>query len=83
MTSLLKVAFWNVEGLRSKLENKDFLDFVSDHYIIGVAESWTGPEVFENHRFISYSKGRLRAARYGRNPRGLAIFGGKELVDWL
>jgi hypothetical protein len=26
------------------------------------------------HGFISYSKGRLKTVRYGRNPGGLAIF---------
>jgi hypothetical protein len=68
-----------MEGLRSKLRNKDFLDFVSDHDIIGVAESSVGPEVFEIHGLISYSKGRLRTARYGRNRGGLAIFAREEI----
>jgi hypothetical protein len=63
-----------VEGLRTKLRNNNFLDFASDHDIIGVAESWARQEVFEIHGFINYSKGRLRTARYGRNPEGLAIF---------
>jgi hypothetical protein len=58
------------------------LDFVSDHDIIGVAESWAGPEVFEIHGLISYSKGRLRTARYDRNLGGLAIFA-KEGISRL
>jgi hypothetical protein len=54
------------------------LDFVSDHDIIGVAESWAGSEVF--HGFISYSKGRLRTARFGRKPGGLEIFAREEIT---
>jgi hypothetical protein len=56
------------------------LDFVLDHDIIGVAESWSGSEVFQIHGFISYSKGRLRTARFGRMPGGLEIFAREKIT---
>jgi hypothetical protein len=40
---------------------------------LGVAESCAGSVIFDIHRFISYSKGRLRTAIYGRKPGGMTI----------
>jgi hypothetical protein len=69
-----KIRFWIVEGLRSKVGSKEFLDVLWDHDIFGTAESWAGLEVYEINGFISYSKGRTKVMRFGRNPGGLVVY---------
>jgi hypothetical protein len=78
---LFEIGFWNVEGLRRKVGNKHFLDVRCDHDIFGIAESWAGLEVFEINGFISYSKGRSRVAKLGRNPAGLVVYIRKRISE--
>jgi hypothetical protein len=47
VAGLLKIGFWNVEGLRSKIGSKDFVHVLSEHNTFGITESWGGFEVFE------------------------------------
>jgi hypothetical protein len=61
-------------GLKSKVCSKDFLDVLWKHDIFGIAESWAGLEVFEINGFISFSKGRTKVAKFGRNPGGLVVY---------
>jgi hypothetical protein len=63
-----------VEGLRSKVCSKDFLDVLWDHDIFGIADSWAGLEVYEINVFISFSKGRTKVTKSGRNPGGLVVY---------
>jgi hypothetical protein len=74
VASQFKVGFWNVEGLKSKVGSKDFLDVLCYHDIFGIAESWAGLEVYEIKGFNSYSKGRSKVAKFGRNPGGLVVY---------
>jgi hypothetical protein len=74
-----KVGFWNVEGLRSKVCSKHFLDVLWNHDIFGIAECWAGLEVYEINGFISFSKGRTKVAEFGRNPEGLVVYIGEGI----
>jgi hypothetical protein len=69
-----KVGFWNEKGLRSKVCSKDFSDVLWNHEIFGIAESWAGLEVYEINGFISFSKGRTKVTKFGRNPGGLVVY---------
>jgi hypothetical protein len=42
VAGLLKIGFWNVEGLRSKIGSKDFVHVLSEHDTFGITESWGG-----------------------------------------
>jgi hypothetical protein len=74
VTGLLRVGTLNVEGLRNKLATKGFLDLLGCNDIFGIAESWFGLEVCDIKGYISYSNGRRKTAKYGRNPGGLAVY---------
>jgi hypothetical protein len=54
----LKISFWNVEGLRSKIRNTNFIDYLTSHDIFGIAEGWMGGEVFAIKGFNSYLRER-------------------------
>jgi hypothetical protein len=45
-----------------------------DHDLFGTAESWAGFEDFGINGYISYSKGRSKTAKFGRNQGGLVIY---------
>jgi hypothetical protein len=74
-----KVGFWNVEGLKSKVCSKDFLDVSVIMMFFVIAESWAGLEVYEINDFISFSKGRTKVAKFGRNPGGLVVYIGEGI----
>jgi hypothetical protein len=38
----LRVGCINIEGLQSKLQNRDFLDLLGENEMMGLAESWVG-----------------------------------------
>jgi hypothetical protein len=63
-----------VEGLKSKVCSKDFLDVLWDHDIFWIAESWAGLEVYEINGFISFLKGRTKVTKFGWNPGGLVVY---------
>jgi hypothetical protein len=43
----LKIGFLNIEGLKNKLGNNDFLALLEAHDIFGIAESWAGFKKFD------------------------------------
>jgi hypothetical protein len=70
----LKIVFLNIEGLRNKLGNNDFLALLAAHDIFGIAESWAGFEKFDVRGYTGYVKGRGRIEKFGRNPEGLIVY---------
>ena len=60
--------FWNVDGLRSKLNTTDFLDFVCSYDIVGLFETWTNDfnlcETFD--QYLSFSVDAVKTAIHGR-----------------
>jgi hypothetical protein len=74
VAGLLSIGFFNVEGLRSKLATKDFLDLFGCNDIFGITESWLGLEVCDIMGYTSQSKGRCKIAKCGRNLGGLAVY---------
>jgi len=37
---MLRVGYWNIEGLQNKLTFQDFLDYISSVDIFAVSETW-------------------------------------------
>jgi hypothetical protein len=68
VAGLFRVGFLNVDRLRNKLMTKDFLDLLGCHDIFEIVESWLGLQVCDIKGYTSYSKGRRKIAKYGRNP---------------
>jgi hypothetical protein len=58
----LKIYFLNIEGLRNKLGDNDFLALLAAHDIFGIAGSWAGFEKFDVRGYTGYVKGRGRIA---------------------
>jgi hypothetical protein len=53
-----KIGFLNIEGLKNKLGNNDFLALLAACDIFGIAEIWAGFDKFDVGGCISYVKGR-------------------------
>jgi hypothetical protein len=65
----LEIGLKNIEGLKRKINNKDFLDLLKANDIFGLAESWARFETCNIKGYTSYIKGRNKTARFRRNPR--------------
>jgi hypothetical protein len=64
----LEVGFINIDGLKRKINNKNFLDLLKTNYAFGLAESSTGFETYNIKGYTSYIKGRNKTASFGRTP---------------
>jgi hypothetical protein len=69
-----KVGFINIEGLKRKINNNDFLDLLKTNDVFGLVESWAGFEVCNIKGYTSYIKERNKIARFGRNPGRLVVY---------
>jgi hypothetical protein len=69
----LKVGFINIEGLKRKINNKDFLDLLKAN-VFGLAESWARFETYNMEGYTRYIKGRNKTAKFGRKPGGSVVY---------
>jgi hypothetical protein len=70
----LEVGCINIEGLKRKINNKDFLDLRKTIDVCGLAESWARFEIDNMKGYTSYIKGRNKTARFGRNTGRLVVY---------
>jgi hypothetical protein len=60
VASLLKIGFWNSEGQKCKVGNKDFITCLNEQDIFLVVKSWAGDEIYRNEEYKSFVKGNRR-----------------------
>ena len=71
----MKIGFWNVAGIKKKLEEEDFRLYLMKFDIFGVAETWVGEnENIQLAGFTVITKGKFKKGKRGRQAGGLAIF---------
>ncbi|XP_067133253.1 uncharacterized protein [Centruroides vittatus] len=84
----LLVSFWNVQGLRGKLQNYSVREFLDSNDIIGITETWllnlSSAEkniLSQNHSIINSNA--QRKSKFGRPARGISLLIKKSLGDIL
>jgi hypothetical protein len=60
-----RIGFLDIEGLRNKLGNNDFLALLAAHDVFGITESWAGFEKSDVRGYVGYVKGRGKIAKFG------------------
>ncbi|XP_023234492.1 uncharacterized protein LOC111634044 [Centruroides sculpturatus] len=82
----LLVSFWNVQGLRGKLQKNSVREFLDSNDIIGITETWmlnlSAEEkniLSQNHSIINSNA--QRKSKFGRPARGILMLIKKSLGD--
>lgn len=71
----MNILFWNIEGLKGKLENRNVIDYLNCFDLLCLVETWTGlGEIPELLGFECICRGGMREADRGRYPGGIAVF---------
>lgn len=70
MAGLLKIGFLNVEGLRKKVGNKDFLDLLGDHDVFRSAELCRIWSLWGKDQKVAWKE----KAKFSRNLGGLVDY---------
>ncbi|XP_067124847.1 uncharacterized protein [Centruroides vittatus] len=82
----LLVSFWNVQGLRGKLQNYSVRKFLESNDIIGITETWmlklsiAEKNILSQNHSIIYSNAQ-RKSKFGRPARGIFLLIKKSLGD--
>ena len=88
---------WNIDGLASKLEDTDFLRYVSDFDIVCLGETFVGEGLGQVHNaragntptsvsccfkgFDTYMSSAVKLSHHGRKSGGLLVLVKKEISD--
>ena len=66
---------WNVEGLKNKMQNESFINYVSKFDCVGLVETWCNEgESFDLPGFQMFSKTNVRQNSRGRVTGGIAVY---------
>ena len=70
----LKIGCWNIKGIKKKIMDKDFKQYICNFKILGLVETWLGEEEeFTLTGFKGYFKGKTKKGLRGRKPGGIAL----------
>ena len=81
------IGTWNIDGLLNKLNDSDFIKYVSTHSIFCVFETWlqTIPvnlaTIFPKYTYFSVPAKKL--TRYGRAMGGIVVFINKQFEQYI
>lgn len=69
----IEIGYWNVEGVKKKLIDKDFMMYLRNFDLIGLGETWVDDE-FVITGFKGFFKVKNKRGNRGRMPGGIALF---------
>ena len=76
---------WNVEGLSSKTNDNEFIDFISLHDFVCLTETFLinelGADIFKEH--IVFQKPAIKLSRQGRPSGGLICLVRRKLAQYV
>ena len=74
---------WNVEGLLGKLGNKDFINFIKEHDIICLTETFLkySSKLDCFSEFLQFSKPAIKISHQGRHSGGVLVLVKKHLEN--
>ena len=82
----LKILSWNVQELRSKLNDSDFIQFVNEHEIIGIYETWIinyDYVIDKLKNFICYYVPGRKYTKQGRAGGGILVLVAKRIANFV
>jgi len=74
VAEILRVDFINIEGLKSKSQNRNCSGLLEQNKMLGTAESWIGLEKCEIRGYKTFNKSRCKLTTHRRNPGGLVLY---------